>query len=361
MLYIIHTLPGLGELAWREAERRLPVVEDHAPTTIGTRFVPGRNDLVLVSHAGGPVPFLKLRLAEDVFVVAARGFKIASDERGVRQIYAAVRNSPHVGDALATWRKASGARKQGLSYRVVARAVGKHKFLRREIGKAVADAIGDGWPGRWTLVDEEADLEIWTTLLGDELYCALRLSDRTMRQGGKLQHIRASLRPALAAAMVMLTRPEANDVFLDPMAGAGTILVERAAAGPFAELHGGDRSAEALAAMRANLRGVGGDITLSRWDVRSLPLETGTVDKVAVNLPFGKQISEELDLPELYRGALAEIQRVLRKGGLLVALVGDPAVLDAARASNARQLRLLQRHRVQILGHPAVICEYQRT
>ncbi|HMQ31775.1 MAG TPA: methyltransferase domain-containing protein [Chloroflexaceae bacterium] len=360
MLYALQTLPGLGQLAWREAERRLPASDDSGPRLVGHKAVPGRNDLVLFAHRGGPRPLLALRSSEDVFAVAARAFRVAPDERGLRQIYAAVRNSEDVGPALEAWRRATGKRTQGGSFRVIARTVGRQKFLRRDVGRAVADAVKGGWPGRWAPVEDDADLEVWATLVEGELLCALRLSDASMRQRGKARHLPASLRPALAAALVALTDPDPDDLFLDPMAGAGTILVERAAAGPFAELHGGDVSAEALGAMRENLRGVGGQVHLSRWDARRLPFEDGAVDKAAVNLPFGKQVSDEAQLPDLYRAVLAELARVLRPGGRLVALTGDPRLLEAARAGAARALRPGPRHRVIVLGQPATICEYTR-
>jgi len=361
MLYALQTIPGLANLAWQEAEQALPTLENRpGPRQVGLRHVPGRDDIVLFEHAGGPKPLLKLRVSEDVFAVAARGFRIAPDDRGLRQIHAAVRTSEQIGDAIEAWRKVNGERRQGLSFRVVAREVGKHKFMRRDVGRAVADAIRDAWPGRWAAVDEGADVEVWATLAENELICAVRLSDAEMRQRGKLRHLPASLRPALAAAMVMLTRPGADDIFVDPMAGAGTLLVERAAAGPFAEIHGGDINGEALAAMQANLRGVRGEIAVSRWDARKLPFDDGEVDKVAVNLPFGKQIGDEAALPALYHDVLIELARVMRSGGRLVVLVGDVRALEQARAQATRAFRAGPRHRVFVLGQPATICEYIR-
>jgi tRNA (guanine6-N2)-methyltransferase len=360
MLYALQTLPGLGQLAWREAELNLPAGDGAGPKLVALRAIPGRNDLVLFAHRGSAKPLLGLRSSEDAFVVAARAFRVAPDERGLRQIYAAVRNSEDVAPALEAWKRATGTRQQGGSFRVIARTVGRQKYMRRDVGRAVADAVKDSWPGRWNLVEDDSDLEVWATLVESELLCALRLSDAAMRQRGKARHLPASLRPALAAAMVALTDPAPDDIFVDPMAGAGTLLVERAAAGPFAEIHGGDVSSEALAAMRENLRGVGGRIQVSRWDARRLPFEDGAVDKVAVNLPFGKQISDEAQLPGLYRETLAELQRVLRSGGRLVALTGDQRLLEQARAAAARGLRPGPRHRVIVLGHPATICEYTR-
>lgn len=361
MLYALQTIPGLAELAWREVEAALPATTDTpAPRLVSVRPIPGRDDLVLFDHGGGPNRLLRLRLSEDIFAVAARGFRIAPDERGLRQIHAAVLKSESAEHALNVWRRVHGARKQGGSFRVIARTVGKQSFLRRDVARAVSDAVQEGWGGRWHVVEDDAELEVWATLLDNELTCAIRLSTIEMRQRSKREHLPASLRPALAAALVMLTRPGPDDVFVDPLAGAGTILLERAAAGPFAEIHGGDINGPALAAMQANLRGVGGRITLSRWDARKLPFADGEVDKVATNLPFGKQVADEAALPDLYRDVFVELARVMRSGGRLVLLAGNVQVLEAARAAATRAFRAGARHRVFVLGQPATICEYVR-
>jgi SAM-dependent methyltransferase len=359
MLYVLQTIPGLAELAWAEAERAL-TKGSQRPHLVGTKAVPGRDDLILIDYSGSPRQLLNLRMSEDVFVVAARGFRVSGEERGLRQIHAAVRTSEQIAPALGIWRQIVGRRQGTTVFRVIARAVGKQRFMRRDLGRAVADGIRDGWPGQWRYVEEGGDVEIWATLIDDDLTVALRLSDASMRQRGKLKHLPASLRPALAAAMVHLSGPEPDDVFLDPMAGAGTILAERAAAGPYAEIHGGDISGEAVAAMQANLRTVKGRFHTSRWDARRLPLEDGEVDKVVVNLPFGKQISDEVVIHDLYQEFLAEMARVMRPGGRLVLLAGSVNAVERARLAAARSLRPGARHRVIVLGHPAMVLEYTR-
>lgn len=349
-LYYIHTMPGIDPIAWEEARRRFPDVEE-----AGRKLVPQKNTLLLFRSAVDPQDLLDLRTVEDLFVVAARGFKIMHNEQGLRQIYAAIRNSKAVKRALETWEDVYGTLEFPASFRVIVREVGASNVMRRDIGRAVSDAVLDGWPGRWRRVDEEADIELWVNLLGEELLCGLRLSRADMRHRDyKIQHLPASLRPSVAAAMVQLSRPSDGDVFLDPLAGAGTILLERIASGPYARLLGGDNDPDALDALEANFRRVRGPIELEDWDARALPLDDSSVDKVATNLPFGRQINPGANLRALYSDVLLELERVVRPGGLLVLLANDAASIDAAlRAAPA--LRLRKRYPVTILGYDAVI------
>ena len=159
----------------------------------------------------------------------------------------------------------------------------------------------------------------------------MRLSDRTMRHRFERKiELPAALRPSVAAAMVFLTEPAADDVFLDPMAGSGTILYERMQAGPFARLLGGDIEPERVDAARKNVRGSrkkpGANAMqpdIRQWDARQLPLDAGSVDKVATNLPFGKQLRGAETPARLYPPVLAELQRVVRPGGRIVLLSSE--------------------------------------
>ena len=126
----------------------------------------------------------------------------------------------------------------------------------------------------------------------------------------KHAHIPASLKPTLAYSMVRLSRPHPNDIFLDAMCGAGTILLERALTNRYDYLIGGDVSTDALDATLTNFGRQHQPRQFFHWDARDLPLQPNTVDKIVCNLPFGDIISNIPQLTNLYRRCLKEYARV---------------------------------------------------
>ncbi len=205
---------------------------------------------------------------------------------------------------------------------------GKHGYLRRDAGKAMARGLAGKLPESWKPAEENAAVEVWLTIDGATAVCGLRLSDRTMRHRTyKLEHRPASLRPTLAAAMVRLAEIKPLHVVLDPMCGAGTLLAEhltamRAIRIPIPAALGGDIDAGAVRAASANLRRLGA-VHLARWDATRLPLAAASVDRIVSNPPFGKQMGEPEEIGPLYRGMVREYDRVLRPGGRAVLLSSD--------------------------------------
>jgi tRNA (guanine6-N2)-methyltransferase len=99
-------------------------------------------------------------------------------------------------------------------------------------------------------------------------------------------------------------------------------------------------------------------VQISTWDARALPLQTGTVDRILSNPPFGKQLSTPAEIGPLYRDMVKEYDRVLRPGGKAVLLVADAAPLkDAVKRVSWRQQRQVA---VRVLGQRALIGVYRK-
>jgi 23S rRNA G2445 N2-methylase RlmL len=123
--------------------------------------------------------------------------------------------------------------------------------------------------------------------------------------------------------MVWLTHPDPTDVFVDPMCGSGTILAERMLAAPYAEVRGGDLAAQSVKATLQNLNTPHKPFHVQAWDARDLPLAAASVDKLAANLPFGKQIGSPAEIRRLYPAFFRELSRVLKPGGLATVLSSE--------------------------------------
>jgi 23S rRNA G2445 N2-methylase RlmL len=303
---------------------------------------------------------LRLRTAEDVFLLAwgtdALTYRAADLDR-IRHWTAREPDWPRL---LQLHHRVHPKPKGKPTYHLVTQMTGEHGYFRRDAGKALAQGLAGKFPASWKPAEENAAVEVWLTIHGRRAVCGLRLSDRTMRHRDsyKVEHLPASLRPSVAAAMVWLAGAGPGQVVLDPMCGAGTILCEQIEtarqrrAGRVAVV-GGDVERAAVQAAAVNLRRLTPDPVLARWDARRLPLPAASVDRVVTNPPFGKQLGEPADLGPLYRRAVAECDRVLKPGGRAVFLVADGALLRPAAAAAGwkphRQLRL------RVLGQPAEI------
>jgi 23S rRNA G2445 N2-methylase RlmL len=306
---------------------------------------------------------LRLRTTEDVYVFAwgtdqltYRALDLekirrwtAQDARWERllQIHHAVRPKP----------------KGKPSFRLVTQMNGQHGYRRTDARKALAEGLAGKLPASWRHAEENAALEIWLNIDGATAICGVRLSDRTMRHRTyKLQHLSASLRPTVAAAMARVANLRTGQVVLDPMCGAGTILAEILELGKYANMRpslilGGDLDLSALRAAAPNLRSLG-KAQLLRWDSTQLPLASQTVDRIVCNPPFGKKLGDPKTIGALYAGIVREWQRVLKARGQAVTLISDLAALKKAASTVGWQMQ--ENFRVRILGQPAFISVWKR-
>jgi tRNA (guanine6-N2)-methyltransferase len=349
-VFVVHTQPGLETAAWSEVSAKVPGASE-----LGRRGVPDRNGM-LIFASPHPDSLAELRTAEDVFALVGYRRPLSPERIGLEQARVAARNAPFVEQGLAARVRLMPGSRSGrrLSFRVVSRISGPQEFRRVDLQHAIERGISERDDRKWQLGGDDAEVEFWATLLDDELLIAMRLSDEQMRHRDyKAAHRPASLRPSVAAAMAWLSQPRDDDVVLDPMCGAGTILIERAHLARYRMLLGGDSDPEALAAARTNVGPRYKPIELKPWDAAEMPLADASVDKIVTNLPWGVKAGSRSSNRRLYPQLMKEFGRVLKPGGRMVLLTSETALMRALISRG--QLKVDRIFGVTILGRSAAI------
>lgn len=347
------TMPGLETVAFSE-------IRTHLPDAKLVKFARGIA-LFDVERQTSPNELLNLRTVEDVFVTLAHIVGLGYKADALRVLHSATLNAD-IASALSMWQRVHRSGGKGpRTWRVVSQKSGTHDFRRVDAGQAVSDALRRVLPHAMQHVEDDADIEFWLWLSGSEALIGARLSDANMRHRTyKREHLPASLRPTVAATMGWLARPTAEDIVLDPLCGAGTIIIERALLGPLKEAHGGDIRVEAVTMARSNARAAEVQALWRVWDTRSLPLDNASVTRIITNLPFGKQIGTRQGNADLYGALLQEFGRVLvaNENSVLVALTSEDRLWETLLSEH--RWRLVKKVVFVILGQPASIFVAQR-
>jgi tRNA (guanine6-N2)-methyltransferase len=351
---VVH--PGLEEVAAEEIEAEL-----------GGAVKKSGLGIVVFRVADIDRRVLQLRTTEDVFLLAWGTDELSFRAQDLESIcrWTDKANWPKL---LQLHHAVRPKPKGKPGYRLIAQMNGQRGYRRVDAQTAMARGLGGKFPASWKPAEENAAVEVWLTIEGPTAVCGLRLSDRSMRHRTyKVEHVPASLRPTMAAAMVRLAELKPGQTVLDPMCGAGTLLAEALehvrgkrrddALGWNVTFWGGDIETRHVKAAQDNLRRFG-NVRLETWDARRLPVADASVDRVLSNPPFGKQLSTPEEIGPLYRGVVREMDRVLVPGGRAVLLVSDVKALGAAiEPAGWKKLRAVQ---VRILGQRSTIGVYRK-
>jgi 23S rRNA G2445 N2-methylase RlmL len=171
------------------------------------------------------------------------------------------------------------------------------------------------------------------------------------------REVPAASHPTLAATLVRLSFPRADDVLWDPFVGSGLELCERALAGPYRRLYGSDRDETALDAAKINLESVGAErFELALRDARDAP--PPGVNVVVTNPPLGHRAGFGGDVPGLLADVLRTVARVIPAGGRMVWVSPRPEA--TARLARACGFAVTLRTRVVLAGLEAEVQRFER-
>ncbi len=334
-LYFASLIAGLEPIVAAEMSEKIA----------GLRMLGMLRGRVLFSSTGPPAELLELMTIENLFGYSGQITGIPADESGLDFIKERV-SQIALEPALELFERLHGPRPDP-SFRVTGQRSGQHAYNSPEIAGSAGAGVIERYGWRVDLEHYDYDVRIYVT--DDYALVGLRLSPEALHKRGRVAHGVASLNPTVAHAMCRIANPTPGEVFVDPMCGSGTILVERSRWADGALVIGGDASEEPLALARRNLTAQGATPTLANWDGRRLPLADASVDKLVSNLPWGRRIGSHRINMHLYPGFLRETARVLKPGGVAVLLTQEKRLL-LRLLDKRHDLRLCSRHELSVSG-----------
>lgn len=354
-LYIT-TIPGISEISKEEVAKKIPSASVAAIEKLEN------NDLVIINDSTLN-DLIGLRTAEDFYYLLG-SLPLTGTKHDLSKIVDFLKNCSNLELGLRAHRQLQGGRKKAkrTKFRVVAQAKDSfwRQYRRVDMQRAAEKGISLRYKP-WRLVADDAHIEFWLQQAEKKLYISIRLSDKTTRHREyKGFNIKASLRPTIAAAMVFLSEPKSDDVFLDPMCGAGTILIERALWGDFKRIFGGDIDTAAVSSAKSNSSLAHKNIEVNKWDARKLPVGDSSVDKIVSNLPWGRKVGTPEQNEALYTNFFKEVERVLVSKGIGVFLTSEWNLMKKILGQSKGLKLKRQIKSIKILGYHADIYLLER-
>lgn len=312
---------------------------------------------ISASFAGDLNDLLRLRTADDVFLHVDEWTSITHTRAALADLTAraAALELQQSLEVLRSLRVIP----PNLTYSLTANFVGKRNYSVPEIKTALMQGIEQRYP-HWHYVDDDTDavLNLRLFIEHEQGILGMRIGERPLhRRAYKQSHLPGSLKPPVAAAMLMLGGFQQGQMLLDPFCGSGTIPIEAGLMG--LQAVGSDLSAEALAYAQQNAHEAKLSGAWLQSDATRLPLSAQRLDGIVTNLPWGRQIEAAgmQSLPELYRRTVCESQRVTRPDGRIVLLMPSEylAWLEVGRLG----WRLLSQTEISLFGQTPSIFVFQ--
>ena len=313
--------PGLEDVALAELTERATVAGLPAPT----------GELRPFGLAG----HLQIELAAPAEARLAVVRQLRSVHRVVRPV--ARFNLPEVEPLLAIRRAVADLTPSiaelasEVTFRASCSRVGEHPFtsedVEREAGAGVRDVL------RRAVRLRDPDVELRCDIRGDQCLVGVQLPGQALsrRDPGPFRPS-TTLRASVAWGLLALARPFGTSAraFLDPFAGAGTIVVEAGARwGAEVRLHASDIHPRMVEGLQQN---VASFAEVRPGDARRLHevWPEGRFDTLVTNPPFGKRLGRNLDLVAFYRSFLTSSLRVTLPGARLCLLAEDRVAFNRA-------------------------------
>ncbi len=234
-------------------------------------------------------------------------------------------------------------------------AAGRQSRVMQRLREALAQQAG--------LVYDEREGDLLLRIRAAELHAGgwevlTRLTPHPLSaRAWRVCNLPGALNATIAAAMIELTRPQAEDRFFNLMCGSGTLLIERLLRAPVQAAAGCDSDPRALRCAADNLdaAGVQEQGQLFAMDATQLRLPDASVDVLCADLPWGQLLGSHESNATLYPLVLAEAGRVATAQARGIFITHEIRLMERVLRDCARLWTLQQEVKVFQGGlHPRI-------
>lgn len=272
-----------------------------------------------------PEELLKLKTAERLCVKLLHCESATADTNSIEDWLSTKLQSvlPELESKLHAWRALFSNQEEQIKFKVFPRLTGR--FRQASHFHQVASLANTVLAQSPSLVADShhPHLEVLLHLNDSYLTVGLPASKRPLSDRGYIQHI--AVRSTVCCALCMAVGLTPQDVLLDPMCGAATILIEAVQQFHCKFALGIDSDPSQLGLAQSNLRASelsSGRIELVSGDARSASLLQGSFfDVVLCDVPFGRKFGRPHQIQALLASVVLTIDAALKPGGRVGILV----------------------------------------
>lgn len=216
-------------------------------------------------------------------------------------------------------------------------AAGAESAVMRRIKNELSNAVGllPADEGRGDLL-----LRIVPAVSRSGWECLVRLTPRPLAtRSWRLQSFAGALNATVAQAMVQLTSPRDDDIYVNLCCGSGSLLIERLTSSVSASaLIGIDIDENTLHLATVNMEQLKNNSCphLVIGDVQACPLPDQCATALVADLPFGQRSGTHQDNLRLYPRVIEEAARIARAGALFAILTHEIRLMQSILYSQRR-------------------------
>lgn len=203
------------------------------------------------------------------------------------------------------------------------------------------------------------DIEFWFLYRSERLgFFMMRLTKHKAYE--KILH-KGELRPELSHILCSISEPDADDIFLDPFCGYGSIPIERALSFSYNMIFAIDRDREKIKNLRQKIKEskykkMKRSFLAKSGDSLNLDtFETHFIDRIVTDPPWGLFKDVGMNIAEFYPLMLKEFYRVLKTRGIIVVVTAEKEEFENSILKFGNNMELEKKYNILVSGKKAAV------